>query len=57
LKHVETIVFKCGEFLPLGKRKRKRDATICPKDFFGKEALKELKSPYLDDRFLCVASI
>jgi len=34
-------VFKCGEFLPLDKNKKK-DATICPKDFFGKEALKEL---------------
>ncbi len=34
-----------------------KDATICPKDFLGKEALKELKSPYLDDGFLCVASI
>jgi hypothetical protein len=36
---------------------KKKAPQFAQRIIFGKEALKELKSPYLDDRFLCVASI
>ncbi len=59
-------MFSCGEFLPLGNKKKVVGGgrgVICPKILLGEKShkspyldKKNLNSPYLDHRFLSVTS-